>query len=302
MTALSLPNSIQIVEVGPRDGLQNQSVPVPTADKVALIERAIAAGARRIEATSFVHPKLVPQMADAEAVMAAVPRRSDVSYIGLVLNRRGLERALEAGVDEIHTGVFTTESFNQKNQGMTVEENLRAWDEIAHLAHQAGVRVSISLAAAFGCPYEGEVAASRVIELARRVAAAGPAEIGLGDTIGVGVPTQVTELLGGIADAVGPVPLRCHFHNTRNTGYANAAAAVAAGASALDASVGGLGGCPFAPAATGNIATEDLTYLLERMGVSTGITLDAMARTGLWLEELGLHPEAHLGRAGGFPQ
>jgi hydroxymethylglutaryl-CoA lyase len=302
MTTLALPNSVQIVEVGPRDGLQNQSVPVATADKVALIERAIAAGARRIEATSFVHPKLVPQMADAEAVMAAVPRRSDVSYIGLVLNRRGFDRALAAGVDEIHTGVFTTESFNQKNQGMTVEENLRAWDEIAHLAHAAGVRVSISIAAAFGCPYEGEVAAARVIELARRVAEAGPAEIGLGDTIGVGVPTQVTELLGGIREAVGDIPLRCHFHNTRNTGYANAAAPLAAAASALDASVGGLGGCPFAPAATGNIATEDLTYLLERMGVSTGIALTPMARTGLWLEDLGLKPEAHLGRAGAFPQ
>jgi hydroxymethylglutaryl-CoA lyase len=301
MASAGLPNSIQIVEVGPRDGLQNQSVLVSTADKVALIERAIAAGARRVEATSFVHPKLVPQMADAEAVMAAVPRRSDVSYIGLVLNRRGFDRAAEAGVDEIHTGVFTTESFNQKNQGMTVEENLRAWEEIAGLAHRAGLRVSISIAAAFGCPFEGEVAASRVIELARRVAEAGPAEIGLGDTIGVGVPTQVTELLGGIREAVGPIPLRCHFHNTRNTGYANAAAAVAAGASALDASIGGLGGCPFAPAATGNIATEDLTYLMERMGVSTGIALGDVSRAGLWLADLGLKPEALLGRAGPFP-
>jgi hydroxymethylglutaryl-CoA lyase len=241
-------------------------------------------------------------MADAEAVMAAVPRRPDVSYIGLVLNRRGFERAVAAGVDEVHAGVFTTDTFNQKNQGMTTEEALASWAEIAGLAHRAGVRASVSIAAAFGCPFEGEVPPSRVIELARRVADAGPAEIGLGDTIGVGVPTQVTELIEGIAATVGPIPLRCHFHNTRNTGYANAAAAVAAGVSALDASVGGLGGCPFAPAATGNIATEDLTYLLERMGVSTGISLDTIARTGLWMEELGLRPEALLGRAGPFPQ
>jgi hydroxymethylglutaryl-CoA lyase len=302
MATSGLPNSIQIVEVGPRDGLQNQPVSVPTASKVALIERAIAAGARRVEATAFVHPKWVPQMADAEAVMAAVPRRPDVSYIGVVLNRRGFERAVAAGVDEVHAGVFTTDTFNQKNQGMTTEEALASWAEIAGLAHRAGVRASVSIAAAFGCPFEGEVPPSRVIELARRVADAGPAEIGLGDTIGVGVPTQVTELIEGIAATVGPIPLRCHFHNTRNTGYANAAAAVAAGVSALDASVGGLGGCPFAPAATGNIATEDLTYLLERMGVSTGISLDTIARTGLWMEELGLRPEALLGRAGPFPQ
>jgi hydroxymethylglutaryl-CoA lyase len=299
---VGLPNSVEIVEVGPRDGLQNQPVAVSTADKVALIERAIAAGARRVEATAFVHPKWVPQMADAEAVMAAVPRLPDVSYIGLVLNRRGLERALDAGVDEVHMGIFATDAFNQKNQGKSTEESLADWVVIADLAHRAGVRASVSIAAAFGCPFEGEVSAERVIELARRLADTGPAELGLGDTIGVGVPTQVSTLLGGIREAVGEIPLRCHFHNTRNTGYANAAAAVAAGVSALDASVGGLGGCPFAPAATGNIATEDLTYLLERMGVATGISLDSMAHTGRWMEELGLKPEALLGRAGGFPQ
>lgn len=292
---------MQIVEVGPRDGLQNESVLVPTATKVALIERAIAAGARRIEATSFVHPDRVPQMADAEAVMAAVPRRPDVSYIGLVLNRRGVERAIAAGVDEIHVAVWASDTFGRRNQGQDIEEGLAVWSEIAGLAHAAGLPVSVSIAAAFGCPFEGEVPASRVIELARRLADAGPAEIGIGDTVGVGVPTQVTELAGGIGEVVGGVPLRCHFHNTRNTGYANAAAAVAAGVTALDASVGGLGGCPFAPAATGNIATEDLTYLLERMGVSTGMELQASADTGLWLGEQGLRAVALLGRAGPFP-
>jgi hydroxymethylglutaryl-CoA lyase len=296
----SLPQSVQIVEVGPRDGLQNESVLVPTETKVALIERAIAAGARRIEATSFVHPDLVPQMADAEAVMAAVPRRDDVSYIGLVLNRRGLERAIAAGVDELHVAVWASDTFGRRNQGQDVADGLRVWDEIAPLAHAAGVPISVSIAAAFGCPFEGEVPADRVVEIARRLAEAGPAEIGLGDTVGVGVPTQVTDLVGGIREFV-DIPLRCHFHNTRNTGYANAAAAVAAGVTALDASVGGLGGCPFAPAATGNIATEDLTYLLERMGVSTGMSLQANADTGLWLGEMGLRAVAQLGRAGPFP-
>ncbi len=292
---------MQVVEVGPRDGLQNESVLVSTATKVDLIERAIAAGARRVEATSFVHPDRVPQMADAEAVMAAVPRRPDVSYIGLVLNRRGVERALEAGVDEIHVAVWASDTFGRRNQGQDIEEGFAAWTEIARLAHAAGLPVSVSIAAAFGCPFEGEVPAARVIELARRLADAGPAEIGLGDTIGCGVPTQVTELVHGVAEVAPGIPQRCHFHNTRNTGYANAAAAVFAGAAALDASVGGLGGCPFAPNATGNIATEDLAYLLERMGVSTGISLPTMADAGLWVESLGLRAVALLGHAGPFP-
>ncbi|CAI7974612.1 MULTISPECIES: hydroxymethylglutaryl-CoA lyase [Parafrankia] len=294
--------AITICEVGPRDGLQNEKTLLPTETKVTLIQRAVAGGVRRVEATAFVHPKRVPQMADAEQVMAQVPRDSGVSYIGLVLNRRGFERAARAGVDEVNMVVLATETFSERNQGMTVEASLRAWSEIAGLAHEAGIRPSVTLSAAFGCPFEGEVSPDRVRDLARRVVESGPAEIALADTIGVGVPTQVTELVAAVRDVAPGVALRCHFHNTRNTGYANAVAAVSAGVETLDASAGGIGGCPFAPAATGNIATEDLVYLLDRMGVATGVDLGELAATGRWIgEQLGIDVPALLGRAGTFP-
>ncbi|MCK9931015.1 hydroxymethylglutaryl-CoA lyase [Frankia sp. Mgl5] len=295
--------AITICEVGPRDGLQNEKTLLPTGTKVELIRRAVAGGVRRIEATAFVHPKRVPQMADAEQVMAQVPRDGGVSYIGLVLNRRGFERALRAGVDEVNMVVLATETFSERNQGMTVEASLRAWSEIAELAHQAGVRASVTLSAAFGCPFEGEVSPERIRDLARRVVESGPAEIALADTIGVGVPTQVTELVAAVRDVAPGVALRCHFHNTRNTGYANAVAAVSSGVETLDASAGGIGGCPFAPAATGNIATEDLVYLLDRMGVPTGVDLGQLADTGRWIgAQLGTDVPALLGRAGTFPE
>jgi len=297
-----VPPSVTICEVGPRDGLQNEKALLSAATKVALIERSVASGVRRIEATAFVHPKRVPQMADAEEVMAGVPRDRDVSYIGLVLNRRGFERAARAGVDEVNMVVLATDTFSERNQGMTVEASLRAWEEIAAGAHAAGIRPSVTISAAFGCPFEGEVAVERVRELARRAAEAGPAEIALADTIGVGVPPQVTELVAAVRDVAPGVALRCHFHNTRNTGYANAVAAVDAGVETLDSSAGGIGGCPFAPAATGNIATEDLVYLLDRMGVSTGVDLVGTAATGRWIGgELGVDVPALLGRAGPFP-
>jgi hydroxymethylglutaryl-CoA lyase len=293
---------VTIVDVSPRDGLQNEATLLDTATKVALIERLIAAGVRRIEATSFVHPQRVPQMADAEAVMAAVPRRDDVSYIGLVLNRRGLDRALVAGVDEVNAVVVASDTFNRRNQGVSTEESLAAWAAIAGLAHAAGVRASLTIAAAFGCPFEGEVPAERVIDLAARAMQAGPDELAIADTIGVGVPRQVHELAAGILPLAGDVPLRIHLHNTRNTGYANAVAAVDAGFATLDASVGGIGGCPFAPNATGNIATEDLTYLLERQGEPTGLDLDALREAGGFIaRQLGSPAPALLGRAGGFP-
>jgi len=291
-----------IVEVGPRDGLQNEAAILSTDDKVELIRRTVEAGIRRVEAVSFVNPKRVPQMADAEAVMANVPRGDGVSYIGLVLNRRGLDRALAAGVDEVNVVVVAGDTFCVRNQGCTTGEALTAWDDIAKAAGDAGVPAGMTIAASFGCPFEGETPPARVAEIARRAHAAGAVEIALADTIGVGVPGQVRELARRARQAAPGVPLRFHFHNTRNTGYANAIAAVEEGVTVLDASTGGFGGCPFAPAATGNIATEDLLYSLHRMGVTTGVSMEAVAETGAWLgERLGKPAPALLGRAGGFP-
>lgn len=293
---------IEIVEVGPRDGLQNESTLFSTAAKVEFINRIVAAGTRRIEVASFVHPKRVPQMADAEAVLKALPRRDDVYYVGLVLNRRGFDRAAAAGCNEIGMAVVASDTFNQRNQGVTTEESIKAWLDIAAAAHAAGIRPQVTVSAAFGCPFEGEVAPAKVVEVATRVAQAAPFEIAIADTIGVGAPNQVTDLLGRLTDALPGMPLRCHFHNTRNTGLANAYAAVEAGATVLDASVGGIGGCPFAPAATGNIPTEDLLYMLDRMGVSTGVDLDATLATSRWLQDqLGRAVPGMLVKAGGFP-
>jgi hydroxymethylglutaryl-CoA lyase len=300
-----MPDShhVDIVEVGPRDGLQSEPGVLPTATKVEFIERAIAAGVRRVEVTSFVNPKRVPQMADAEAVLAALPRREGVHYIGLVLNRRGFERAAAAGCNEIGMAVVASDTFNQRNQGVSSDESIAAWLDIAQAAKQAGIRPQVTVSAAFGCPFEGEVPVQRVVDIARRVAEAGPFEIALADTIGVGVPTQVIELVGRVREAVPGVALRCHFHNTRNTGLANAFAAVQAGVRTLDASLGGIGGCPFAPAATGNIPTEDLVYLLQRSGYPTGIDLAAAIETGKWLQQqLGRPVPGMLVKAGDFPR
>lgn len=294
---------IEIVEVSPRDGLQNEPEILSTDDKVELIQRSIDAGARRVEAVSFVRADRVPQMADAEAVMAAVPRREDVSYIGLVLNRRGLDRAIAAGVDEVNCVVVATETFSQRNQGASVNEMVHAWLDIAKAARAAGLRTSVTVAAAFGCPFEGEVSPAVVGELTRRLADGEPDEIALADTIGVGVPAQVRKLVAAVTEAAPGVALRAHLHDTRNTGIANALAAVEAGVTVLDASVGGIGGCPFAPAATGNVATEDLTYALHRSGHDTGLdpqkVIDAATWIGVQLGKSSL--PASLGRAGWFP-
>jgi hydroxymethylglutaryl-CoA lyase len=241
-------------------------------------------------------------MADAEAVMAAVPRRADVSYIGLVLNRRGLDRALDTGVDEVNVVVPATDTFCDRNQGCSTAEMLDAWDDIAGAAPKH-VRKSVTIAVAFGCPFEGETPPERVELAARRAYEAGADEIAVGDTIGVGVPAQVRDLTRRLRAAAPGVPLRFHFHNTRNTGYANALAAVDEGVEVLDASTGGFGGCPFAPAATGNIATEDLIYSLRRSGVETDVSMGSITANADWLgERLGKRPEALLGRAGDFPR
>jgi hydroxymethylglutaryl-CoA lyase len=276
---------------------------MPTAAKIEFIERLIDAGLRRLEVTSFVNPKKVPQMADAEQVLAGLNKRADVRYVGLVLNRKGFERAVAAGCNEIGMAVVASDTFNRRNQGVGTDESIAAWLEIAKEAHAAGVRPQVTVSAAFGCPFEGEISVDRVIEVAKRVAEANPYEVAFADTIGVGVPSQVTEILTRAREALPGVRLRAHFHNTRNTGLANAYAAVAAGVSALDSSAGGIGGCPFAPAATGNIPTEDLVYMLERMGVSTGIDLDKLLATGEWLQQtLGRNVPGMLLKAGGFPK
>jgi hydroxymethylglutaryl-CoA lyase len=299
-----MSNHVEIVEVGPRDGLQSSPEALPTQAKVEFIRRALAAGLRRIEVASFVNPKRVPQMADAEEVLRELGRpASGVHYVGLVLNRKGYERAVAAGCNEIGMAVVASDTFNRRNQGVSTDESVADWLAIAREAEAAGIRAQVTISAAFGCPFEGEVRPERVVELAKRVADARPFEIALADTVGVGVPTQVTELVSLVREAVPGIALRCHFHNTRNTGYANAQAAVQAGVRTLDASLGGLGGCPFAPAATGNIATEDLLYLLHRTGHDTGVSLEAAIATSLWLQQaLGRELPGMLMKAGGFPR
>ena len=266
-------NRVEICEVSPRDGLQNEDVLLSTADKVELVERAIRAGSRRIEVTSFVHPQRVPQMADAEAVMAAVPRTDGVSYAGLIMNQRGLDRALAAAVDEVNIVVVATDTFCDRNQGMTTEQSVAHAVELVAAARSAGIRTTITIGAAFGCPFEGEVPLDRLESVIRGVVDAGPDELALADTIGVAVPSDVTERMGLARRLSGGLPLRIHLHDTRHTGVANAIAAVAAGVAVLDASIGGMGGCPFAPNATGNVATEDLIYLFGRSGIDTGLDL-----------------------------
>jgi hydroxymethylglutaryl-CoA lyase len=275
--------SIEFVEVGPRDGLQNEKELISTANKLALIQRTIAAGARRIEVTSFVNPKKVPQMADAEEVCAGLPDRDDVTYIGLVLNVRGAERALATGrIDQLGAVAVATDTFAMANQGQTSDGSIDAASEIVALARAAGRTAQVTISAAFGCPFEGEVAEDRVVEMATQLAAAGPIEIALADTIGVGNPAQVARLVERVRQAINPLPVRVHFHNTRNTGLANVWAAVEAGASVVDASLGGLGGCPFAPGAAGNVPSEDVVYMLERAGVGTGMDLAALVEASRW--------------------
>ena len=288
-----------ICDVGPRDGLQNEDTTLAPAVRAELCDRLAAAGVPRVEAVSFVNPKRVPQMAGAEEVMAAIDRREGTIYAGLVLNERGYERALAAGVDEVHYAFPVTDEFARRNQNTTVEGALETSDILVNRAANDFLRITVTLSVAFGCPFEGAVDPGRVLEIARRVAATGPDEIVLADTIGVGVPSQVETLVGGVA-ALGAT-VGAHFHNTRNTGYANAVAAVEAGATVLDASLGGTGGCPFAPRATGNIATEDLVYLLHGMGHETGIDLDALIGDAAWLgEQLGKELPGQLHKAGTF--
>jgi len=301
MTAATI-RRVDLFEVGPRDGLQMEPRVWPTVLKVALIERLLGSGIRRIEVASFVNPAKVPQMADAEAVLEQLRRPADAIFTGLVLNRRGLDRALAAGCNEIGMVVAASDTFNRRNQNVGTDESIAAWLEIAAAARAAGVRAQVTISTSFGCPFEGEVPQARVLEVAQRLAAGEPNELCFADTIGVGVPAQVSTLLARARDVLPGLPLRCHFHNTRNTGIANAWAALEAGVHTLDASVGGIGGCPFAPAATGNIASEDLIYMLERSGVESGVSLSGLIETARWLaQQLGHAVPGLLAKAGVFP-
>ena len=278
---------VEIVEVAPRDGLQNEKTIIATSDKIALIQRAIDAGARRIEVTSFVNPRAVPQMADAEDVCAALPLRNDVTYIGLVMNRRGADRALATGrIDQLGAVAVATDTFAMANQGQTSDGSVAAAREIMAAARAAGKSAQVTIGAAFGCPFEGEVAEARVLAMVEALAADGPAEIGLADTIGVANPAHVASLVSKVRTLIAPIPVRVHFHNTRGTGLANVWAAVAEGATSVDAAIGGLGGCPFAPGAAGNVSTEDVVYMLERAGLGTGLDLSALVSANHWLGEI----------------
>lgn len=297
-------SKIEFVEVGPRDGLQNEAQLVATKDKLELISRAIDAGARRIEVASFVNPKRVPQMADAEAVCAGLPDRGDATYIGLVMNERGAERALATGrIDQLGAVCVSTDAFAMANQGQTSDGSVDAAKAVIALANSSGKSAQVTIAASFGCPFEGEVAEARVIAMARSLAEAGPVEIALADTIGVANPAHVARLVSALRAAIAPLPVRVHFHNTRGTGLANVWAAVGEGASVVDASLGGLGGCPFAPGAAGNVASEDVVYMLERSGISTGIDLDRLIEASRWLSGImGKGLPAMVSRALPFPK
>ena len=299
-----MPEIIEIVEVSARDGLQNEALVFPTAGKLELIRRALEAGVKRLEVASFVHPKLVPQMADAEVLCEQLEARDDVTYVGLILNQRGLERAIETEkLQEVGCVAVATDGFGLKNQGQSTEESIRVANDLVIGAREAGLSAQVTLSVAFGCPFDGEVDLARVVEVATRLAESQPREIALADTIGVAVPSQVVETIHAVREAIGSeIPLRAHFHNTRNTGIANAYAACEAGVRILDSSIGGVGGCPFAPRATGNVATEDLLYMLQRMNYETGLDLERVIHAAGWLgSELHRPVPGMLSRAGTFP-
>ncbi len=295
---------IEIVEVGPRDGLQNEKAILSVEEKLDLIRRLEAAGARRTEVVSFVNPNRVPQMAGAEEIMDALggpdPKRS---RIGLVLNMRGWERCVSTGCDEANVVVCASDGFGVKNQGATVNQQLDTLAAIVERqAIDGGPPITATISVAFGCPFDGEISEDQVVAIAREAAAMNVPEIAIADTIGVADPWTVRRRIEAVRAAAPDARLRMHFHDTRNTGLANAFASVEAGVDILDASVGGLGGCPFAPAATGNIGTEDLVYMLERAGFETGYDLSALIAIGRDISErLGKAPASSLARAGGFP-
>ena len=299
---MQLPERALVTDVGARDGFQSEPGFIPTERKVAVIEALAAAGIPRIEATSFVHPRAVPQMADAEAVMAAITRRPGVRYSVLVPNLRGAERALAARADELNVVVASTETFNRRNVNMSVADSIAACGEVVRLAAPAGVPVACAVSTSFGCPYEGNVPPERVLDVVAGLVDVGVAEVSLADTIGVANPRQVETLVGAVRARWPALPLGLHFHDTRGLGLANVLAGLQAGVSRFDASVGGIGACPFAPGATGNVCTEDLVYLLDELGVASGVDLAALIETArLVRDTVGHDVPSRMLRAGPRP-
>ncbi|MEO1473302.1 MAG: hydroxymethylglutaryl-CoA lyase [Pseudomonadota bacterium] len=293
---------IDIVEVGPRDGLQNDSATPTTEQKLEFIARLEACGVKRMESGSFVSPKAVPKMADSAEVFRGLDRDTGVRHIALALNEKGVRRAIDAKADEINFVLVAGEGFGRRNQGMSPQESADALSACAPLVHEAGLPLSATISVAFGDPYDGEVDPAVVANLAAQAQRAGVAELALGDTIGVATPWQVRNLIDAVRVHAPDVYLRLHFHDTRGAGLANVFAAVDAGIDVIDASCGGIGGCPFAPAATGNVATEDVVYMLERAGFETGLDLGKLIETATWLEGMLGHPvSSSLSKAGGFP-
>lgn len=291
---------IEICDVGPRDGLQNEAVTLSVEQRLELVSRLVGAGLPAIEVASMANPKRVPQMAGAEEILAGLPRESPTRFSALVLNQRGYERLSSVAIDEVHLVFACTESLNRRNANASVEESFAVMAGLVDQCRRDGRRVTVTLGVAFGCPYEGEVNPEVPVSLAGRMAEHGVDALIFADTIGVAVPRQIKEVIGPAAGF--GVPLGLHLHNTRSTGYANVMAALELGVEMFDASAGGAGGCPFAPKASGNIATEDLVYLLHREGLPTGVDLDAVIDTGNWLETaLGRRLDGMLHRSGGFP-
>jgi isopropylmalate/homocitrate/citramalate synthase len=290
---------VTICDVGPRDGLQNQPKNLEPGTRAALVNMLAAAGLPRIETCSFVNPARVPQMAGAEEVVEGIDRVDGVIYAGLALNERGYERLAATGLDEVHYAFAATETFNQRNQNASVDESVAAAKRIVERAHADGIRATVTIGVSFGCPFEGAVDPAKVLSLAEQLSSGGADEVVFADTVGVGVPRQVEHLVSEGVKLGKPIGV--HLHNTRNTGFVNAYAAIDAGATVLDASVGGIGGCPFAPRATGNISTEDLVYMLHGEGIETGIDLDELISVAEWLEGvLERQLEGQIYRAGSF--
>ena len=296
-------SKVSLLEVGPRDGLQSEPKILPTDVKRDFIIKTMDAGIKQIEVTSFVHPKKVPQMADAEKLVESLPDRDDVSYIGLIMNQRGFERARDCGIDEVGMVIVSTDTYNMKNQNVVTQESIDNWLRIASDAKSAGIRTNVIIACSFGCPYEGEVDPELIASIAEKVLEGEPNILGLADSVGVAVPNQVKKTFSLIKELAPNIPLRTHLHNTRNTGLANAAAAIEAGVTIIDASTGGIGGCPFAPKATGNIPMDDLLYMLDRSGIETGVNLKKIVSNSEWLEEKLEHSvPAMVPKAGNFPE
>lgn len=296
-------SKVSLLEVGPRDGLQSEPKILPTDVKRDFIIKTMDAGIKQIEVTSFVHPKKVPQMADAEKLVESLPDREDVSYIGLIMNQRGFERARDCGIDEVGMVIVSTDTYNMKNQNVVTQESIDNWLRIASDAKSAGIRTNVIIACSFGCPYEGEVDPELIASIAEKILEGEPNILGLADSVGVAVPNQVKKTFSLIKELAPNIPLRTHLHNTRNTGLANAAAAIEAGVTIIDASTGGIGGCPFAPKATGNIPMDDLLYMLDRSGIETGVNLKKIVSNSEWLEEKLEHSvPAMVPKAGIFPE